>query len=93
MPLAGSVFVGSGRFCKTAPSIKLPLIRSTGGKSNGIEDDAHNDIFDKVPSWKRVVKCLLKNDYWCRTLGFSITKSSNYENYMKITMKINLMQL
>jgi len=57
------------------------------GYPNGIEDDAHNDIFDKVPSWKRVVKCLLKNDYWCRTLGFSITKSSNYENYMKLMRK------
>lgn len=54
------------------------------GYPDGIEDDAPVEIFDKVPSWKRVCKTLLKNDYWCSGLGFSITKSSNYDKYMKL---------
>jgi predicted phosphoadenosine phosphosulfate sulfurtransferase len=57
------------------------------GYPDGIEDDAPIELFDKVPSWKRVCKALLKNDYWCRTLGFSINKSSNYDNYMKLMKK------
>lgn len=28
----------------------------------------------KVPSWRRVCKVLLKNDYWCKGLSFSQTK-------------------
>lgn len=50
----------------------------------GIEDDAPIEIFEKVPSWKRVCKTLLKNDYWCRGLGFSITKSKNYQKYLDL---------
>lgn len=57
------------------------------GYENGIHDEVEIDIFDKVPSWKLICKCLLKNDYWCRTLGFSITKSSNYEKYLKLMKK------
>jgi predicted phosphoadenosine phosphosulfate sulfurtransferase len=29
----------------------------------------------KVPSWRRVCKVLLKNDYWCKGLSFSQTKN------------------
>jgi len=28
----------------------------------------------KAPSWRRIVKVLLKNDYWCKGLSFSQTK-------------------
>lgn len=28
----------------------------------------------KAPSWRRVCKVLLKNDYWCKGLSFSQTK-------------------
>ena len=28
----------------------------------------------KVPSWRRICKVLLKNDYWCKGLSFSQTK-------------------
>ncbi len=51
---------------------------------DGIPDDVPIEIFNEEPSWKRVCKALLKNDYWCRTLGFSITKSSNYTKYMAL---------
>lgn len=29
----------------------------------------------KAPSWRRICKVLLKNDYWCKGLSFSQTKS------------------
>lgn len=28
----------------------------------------------KAPSWRRIAKVLLKNDYWCKGIGFSQTK-------------------
>lgn len=28
----------------------------------------------KTPSWRRICKVLLKNDYWCKGLSFSQTK-------------------
>lgn len=34
-----------------------------------------------IPSWRRICKVLLNNDYWCRQLSFSPTKASNYTNY------------
>jgi predicted phosphoadenosine phosphosulfate sulfurtransferase len=35
-------------------------------------------------SWRRVCKCLLKNDYWCKTIGFSPTKTQASERYTAI---------
>ena len=51
---------------------------------DGIPDEIPIEIFDKAPSWMRVCKTLLKNDYWCRGLGFSITKSSAYQKYLDL---------
>lgn len=34
-----------------------------------------------MPSWRRVCKVLLKNDYWCKGLCFSPTKTDAYKNY------------
>ncbi|MGK9172233.1 DUF3440 domain-containing protein [Yokenella regensburgei] len=34
-----------------------------------------------IPSWRRICKVLLNNDYWCRALSFSPTKTSNYKRY------------
>ena len=28
----------------------------------------------KIPSWRRICKVLLKNDYWCKGLSFAQTK-------------------
>jgi predicted phosphoadenosine phosphosulfate sulfurtransferase len=36
------------------------------------------------PNWKRVCKALLRNDYWCKGLSFSQTKSSAYDRYMEV---------
>jgi predicted phosphoadenosine phosphosulfate sulfurtransferase len=40
-----------------------------------------------VGSWRRVCRALLKNDYWCKSLGFSPQKTSFYEQYRKIMEK------
>ena len=41
----------------------------------------------EIPSWRQIAKTLLRNDYWCRNLGFQITKSSAYEKYLKLMKK------
>jgi len=39
-----------------------------------------------TPSWTRVCKALLRNDYWCKGLSFSQTNSAAYQRY-KLIMK------
>lgn len=47
-----------------------------------IPDVQEGDIGAKdIPSWRRICKVLLNNDYWCRALSFSPTKTSNYKRY------------
>lgn len=36
--------------------------------------DIKDEARKKVPSWRRICKVLLKNDYWCKGLSFSQTK-------------------
>lgn len=38
----------------------------------------------RKPSWRRICKVLLKNDYWCKGLSFTQTKSESYQRYLKI---------
>lgn len=56
------------------------------GYPDGIPDEAdiHLEAAKKVPSWKRVCKSLLRNDYWCKGLSFTQTKSEAYEKYKKV---------
>lgn len=53
------------------------------GYEDGIPDeaDAKLESDGKVPSWRRIARTLLRNDYWCKGLGFSPTKSSAYQKY------------
>jgi len=37
-----------------------------------------------APSWRRVCKSLLRNDYWCKGLGFSQHKSQAYSKYLDL---------
>jgi predicted phosphoadenosine phosphosulfate sulfurtransferase len=47
-----------------------------------IPDTQENDIGTKdIPSWRRVCKVLLNNDYWCRALSFSPNKPKHYQRY------------
>jgi len=37
-----------------------------------------------IPSWRRICKCLLKNDYWCYMLSFSANRSELIDKYLKM---------
>lgn len=53
---------------------------------NGIPDVAPPELEAKqwVPSWRRICKTLLRNDYWCKGLGFSQPKSDAWEQFKEI---------
>lgn len=59
------------------------------GYSEGIPDEADYQMEQKrkVPSWRRVCKSLLRNDYWCKGLSFTQTKSDAYEKYLNLIKK------
>lgn len=59
------------------------------GYEEGIPDEAdHNlEAKRKVPSWRRVCKSLLRNDYWCKGLSFTQTKSDVYLKYLILMNK------
>lgn len=54
-------------------------------KKKGMTDIPQNQDGDigsrDIPSWRRICKVLLNNDYWCRALSFSPTKSKSYQRY------------
>jgi len=54
-----------------------------------IPDEAPEDLESKqwVPSWRRMVKTILRNDYWCKGLGQSQPKSDAYQRFK--AMKAN----
>lgn len=56
------------------------------GYPHGIPDDG-STTDRNVPSWARVCKALLRNDYWCKGLSFSQNKTTAYEKYLKIMKK------
>ena len=56
-----------------------------GGRKEGIPDEQPNDTGTRdVPSWRRICKCILKNDYWCRSLCFAPTKNDAYRKYCQL---------
>lgn len=56
------------------------------GYPNGIPDEG--PMTDKnAPSWTRVVKSLLRNDFWCKGLSFSQNKTTAFEKYQKLMKK------
>jgi len=48
--------------------------------------DAQLEAKRKAPSWRRICKVLLKNDYWCKGLSFSQTKRE-MERQLALVMK------
>jgi predicted phosphoadenosine phosphosulfate sulfurtransferase len=56
------------------------------GYPYGIPDEADpkDEAARDVPSWRRICKMLLRNDYWAKGLSFTQTKSEAYERYLKI---------
>lgn len=56
------------------------------GFPDGIPEEAPYELeaARKAPSWRRVVKSLLRNDYWGKGLGFSQHKSDAYKAYLDL---------
>lgn len=49
--------------------------------------DSRMESMRKAPSWRRICKVLLKNDYWCKGLSFAQTKRE-MEKQLNIFFKI-----
>ncbi len=60
-----------------------------GGYIDGIPDECAYvlETAKKVPSWRRICKSLLRNDYWCKGLSFTQTKSDAYDKYIELMKK------
>ena len=54
-----------------------------------IPDEAPHDLEVKqwAPSWRRMCKVILRNDYWCKGLGQTQPKSEAYQKYKMIKQK------
>lgn len=54
------------------------------GYPETIPDEQEKDTGSKdIPSWRRICKTLLRNDFWCRTLSFSPNKPRHYARYLQ----------
>lgn len=56
------------------------------GYHEGIPDEAPRCLEKKywAPSWRRVCKVLLRNDWWCKGLGLTQPKSEAYQKFMNM---------
>ena len=66
-----------------------------GWKKRGYKkmpDEAPHDLEVKqwAPSWKRMARCILRNDYYCKGLGQTQPLSEAYEKYKAIKEKRRL---
>jgi predicted phosphoadenosine phosphosulfate sulfurtransferase len=48
------------------------------------EADSKQENERKTPSWRRICKALLRNDYWMKGLSFTQTNSEAYEKYRQL---------
>lgn len=75
---------------KTSNHYKERFIKFIAGwKARGYEtipDEAPHDLEVKcwAPSWKRMCRVILRNDYWCKGLGQTQPKSEAYQKYKEI---------
>jgi predicted phosphoadenosine phosphosulfate sulfurtransferase len=56
------------------------------GYAEGVPDEAPYELeaIKAVPSWRRICKALLRNDYWAKGLGFTQHKSRAYGQYLDL---------
>ena len=56
------------------------------GYPEGIPDEVPYLLESKklAPSWRRVCKSLLRNDFWCKGLGFTQHKTDAYKKYLEM---------
>jgi len=69
-----------------------------GWKKRGyskIPDEAPHDLEVKcwAPSWKRMARCILRNDYYCKGLGQTQPLSEAYQKYKSIKEKRRISEL
>lgn len=59
------------------------------GYVDGIPDEAPRCLEVKMwaPSWRRLCRVLLRNDWWCKGLGMTQPKSEAYGKYLEIKRK------
>jgi len=50
----------------------------------GIPDSIDQKLESKreAPSWRRICKSILRNDYWCKGLGFTQHRSGSFDRYL-----------
>jgi len=55
------------------------------GYPDGVPDvaDAKQESKRQAPSWRRICKVPLRNDWWCKGIGFAQHKSGAYSAYME----------
>lgn len=60
--------------------------RTHGGWTGEIPDQAAPELeaAKKIPSWRRMAMCLLKNDFWCKSLSFAMTKDLYEKHYREL---------
>lgn len=78
----------TGEHYKNKIAVYLKWYRDRGYE-NGIPDqgDWKLEQMGKIPAWRQIAKTLLRNDYWCRNLGFGVTKSKAYTKYLDLMRK------
>jgi predicted phosphoadenosine phosphosulfate sulfurtransferase len=59
------------------------------GYPEGIPDESDYALEVKrlAPSWRRICKSLLRNDYWCKGLSFTQHKSEAYKKYLQMVKR------
>lgn len=58
-------------------------------KSKGVEKmqdevDPQLEADKEAPSWRRIAKTILRNDYWCKTLSFAPQKTTAFKKYEQL---------
>ena len=63
------------------------------GYPEGMPDESPYELEAQrlAPSWRRVCKWLLRNDHYCKGLGFTQHKSAAYDAYRKIMQENSLL--
>jgi predicted phosphoadenosine phosphosulfate sulfurtransferase len=83
---------------KTAEHYAARIRRFIGGWNkrgySTIPDEVNRDVenIHFAPSWRRICRTLLRNDYWCKGLGMSQPKSEAYGKYLQIKKRKKRLQ-
>ena len=76
-------------FNTTGPSIFANdrAFTAQGDKGRSLSQSAtarYTGLTDPRNNMRKVCKTFLRNDYWCKGLGFSPTKSAAYKKYQEL---------